>query len=69
MCGARGGDRLLDVRGAAFRDVGQDVGAPVRHDRFEGRTRLDPLAADHEWDVQPLRRHLLQPCLERGTFG
>ena len=32
---AGGVDRLLDVLGAALRDVGEDVALPVRHDRLE----------------------------------
>ena len=62
------GDRLLDVLGAALRDVREDVALPVRHDRLEGLTRRDVLAADDERDLDALVLHLAEARLELGAF-
>src|SRR6187401_3231056 len=43
----RSGDRAVDLGRAALVDVGEDVAALVRHDRFERVAGLDVLAADH----------------------
>ena len=55
--------------GVALRDVGEHVVVVVRHDRLERRPGLDPLAADHERDVDPLAGHLREPLLELGALG
>ena len=54
---ACGGDRLVDVLGAALGDVGEDVLLPVRHHRFEGDAGLDVLAADDQRDLRALLLH------------
>ena len=56
--GTGGGDRALDLGGAALLDVGEDVRAAMGHHRLERRPRLDPLAADHHRDVDALAGHL-----------
>ena len=61
---AGGGDRALDLGGAAPLDVGEDVGAPMRHHGLERRPGLDALSADHHRDVDALGGHLAEPRLQ-----
>ena len=64
-----GGDRAVDLGCAALVDVGEDVAALVRHDRFEGVAGPDVLAADHEWDVEPLGRELVETAPKLVALG
>ena len=63
-----GGDRLLDLVGAALVDVGEDVLLAMGHDRLEGRARADVLAADDARDLHSFRLQLLEARLELGAL-
>ena len=65
----RGGDRRLDLGRAALVDVGEDVAALVRHDRFERVAGADVLAADHERDLEALGRELVEAAPELVALG
>ena len=66
--GRRGVDRLLDVLGAALRDVGEDVALAMGLHRLERRVRVDVLATDDHRDRDPLALHLVQAELEGGAL-
>src|SRR5439155_8272611 len=66
---AGGADRALDLGRAALVDVGEHVRLLVRHHRLARAAGADFLAADHEWDVEPLALHLLEPPLQALALG
>ena len=65
----RGGDRAIDLGGAALVDVGEHVVALVRHDCFERVAGLDFLAADHERDLEALAGELVEAAAELVALG
>ena len=66
---ARCSDRTLDVLAATALDIREHVTVAVGHDRLERRAGLDPLAADHHGDVDPLGGDLGEPRLQLGALG
>lgn len=58
----------IDLGRTAPLDVRQDVRPSVGHDSFEGRSRLDPLPADHHRDVDPFGGHLREPTAQLDAF-
>ena len=69
MRGAGGVDRLLDVLGAAFAHVRQDVSLAMRHDRLEGFVGRDVFAADEERDRDAIAFHVSEAVLQLLALG
>ncbi len=68
--GARGVDRVLDVRRGRLVRRTQDGAVPVRLDDVDRRTRPGPLTAgDRHRQIDVLASQLGQARLQRGTFG